>query len=191
MQQLALKVLAERKPRLVTVDGKGEGLLACGGEKTVFLDLISGGPQLVIIGNGHVGQAVAKIADGCGWQVSVRDDRPLLEDSCGEFLQISDYAAPFSGLVPGEQSFVLIASRSHDTDLQALRAALDTSAAFIGLLGSSRKKAAFFAALREEGMTEEQLRRVASPVGLEIGASSPAEIAVSIMAQMIQIKESW
>ncbi len=193
MQRLALEVLVEGKPRLLTVAAEGEGLSACGGKKTVFFDPISGGPHLILIGNGHVGQAVAKIAVGCGWQVSVRDDRPLpAGGGFGEFTQITDYTEPFSGLLPGEETFVLIASRSHDTDLQALRAALKTSAAFIGLLGSSRKKTAFFAALREEGETEEQLGRVKSPVGLDIGASSPAEIAVSIMAQMIQKgKSRW
>ncbi len=186
VQHLALEVLAENEPRLVSFGEPEDGALACGGKVTIFLEPVVGAPSLLIIGNGHVGQALAGAADGCGWQVLIVDDRPPPIESPGQFCRIDGYENPFAGLSVTRETSIVIAGRSHAVDLQSLRAALATDAGFIGLLGSRKKKAAFFSTLQEEGMSEEQLARVETPVGLEIGAQTPAEIAVSIMARLIQ-----
>ncbi len=86
-------------------------------------------------------------------------------------------------------TWVVIASRSHESDAAALRAVVDSPAAYIGLLGSRRKVSLIFKALREAGVGEEQLARVYAPVGLDLGAETPEEIAVSIMAEMIMVRQ--
>jgi xanthine dehydrogenase accessory factor len=184
-QRLALEVLATGEPRLVSLDEGGDGGLACGGKLTVFLEPFAAGPSLFIVGNGHVGQALAVMAVSCGWRVRVFDDRSDPGTTSGQFYPITGYDDPFSGLLPGKKSCVVIASRSHEFDLQALRASLATEAGFIGLLGSRHKKESFFATLAGDGVTTEQLDRVETPVGVSIGAKTPAEIAISIMAGLI------
>lgn len=184
--ELALEVLAEDRPRLVSLGENEEGALACGGRLTVFFEPVSGPPGLFLIGNGHVGQTLARLAEDCGWQVRILDDRACPIDGPGQFIRVEGYEQPFVGLPVGKESCIVIAGRSHAVDLQSLRAALATDAGFIGLLGSRKKKAAFFSTLLEEGTGKEQLARVQTPVGLEIGARTPAEIGISIMAQLIE-----
>jgi xanthine dehydrogenase accessory factor len=186
MVRLCFEVLASGESRLVTYTEDGDGGLACGGKVTAFLEPVIAGPRLIVVGCGHVGQALAGLADSCRWQVIVLDDRKQGCETAGQFYPLEDYDDPFAGLRVGKKDCLVIAGRSHGVDLQTLRAALATDAGFIGLLGSAKKKAAFFATLQKEGVGEEQLARTKTPVGLDIGARTPAEIAVSIMAQLIE-----
>lgn len=185
VQRLALEVLTANETRLVSFDESGPSGLTCGGKSSVLFEPLTAGPGLFIVGNGHVGMALAKIAESCSWQVRIFDDRPASDKTSGQLFRIDGYEDPFANFQLGAKSGIVIASRSHAFDLQSLRAALATNAGFIGLLGSRKKKSAFFSTLRNEGVTEEQLARVETPVGISIGANSPAEIAVSIMAQLI------
>ncbi len=190
MIRLAAEVSASGEARLVTYAENGENGLACGGRATVFLEPLQQGKRLFVIGCGHVGRSLAGLADSCGRQVFILDDRKQGITGSGQFRLLENYDEPFSGLRIGKRDMLVIAGRSHAVDLQTLRAALATEAGFIGLLGSKKKKAAFFATLLQEGVHEEQLARVHCPVGLPIGAHSPAEIAVSIMAQLIEYQNN-
>lgn len=190
IQQLAQEVLTENRPRLVVVEEQGEEGLTCGGRMSVFLEPLRTGPRLVIVGSGHVGQALAKTAQSCNWQVLVADDRTISVEEPWPFVQLKDYTDPFTKMQVQSEDCIVICSRSHATDLETLRAALNTEVRFLGLLGSRKKKTAFWKTLQDEGVTTEQLSRVVTPVGLDIGAGSPAEIAVSIMAQLIQYRSS-
>jgi len=185
VQRLALNALTANETRLVSLDESGGDGLTCGGRSSVLFEPLMTGPDLFIVGNGHVGQALAVIAESCSWLVRVLDDRSAPDRTSGQFYRLEGYENPFADFQPGEKSGIVIASRSHAFDLQVLRAALTTDAGFIGLLGSRKKKAAFFSTLQNEGVSEEQFARVKTPVGISIGAESPAEIAVSIMAQLI------
>ena len=171
-----------------------EGGLVCGGTVLVYIEAVVPEPRLVILGAGHVGRALAKVARFCGFHVVLMDDRP-------EFLQPGSNPDA-QELVPGDftracenipvdaGTFIVVATRGHNHDLDAVRSALGTSAGYIGLLGSRRKKALLRKKLREQGFSPEEIDRVITPVGLDIGSVSPQEIAVSIMAQIIQQRRS-
>jgi len=142
------------------------------------------------LGAGHVGKALAGLAVFSGFRVTVVDDREEYANRENipeaEALVVHDFRTVFSGLRVDETCYIVIATRGHNHDLDALKAALETNARYVGLLGSRRKKALLFRTLQEEGFSKENIERVLVPVGLPIGSVTPEEIAVSIMAQIIQ-----
>lgn len=162
---------------------------ACGGCMTVFIEPQGCRPLLVMFGAGHVGRAMTALANGCGFRVVVVDDRP---DYADQVLLPGAYeiiCAPigdaFGRLKLDAESFVVIATPGHLHDFDAVRGCLATGAGFIGLLGSRRKREALLETLEREGFDASQQARVITPVGLEIGAQTPEEIAVSIVGQLI------
>ncbi len=181
--RLAADIAASGEPRLLTLEPE-EGDHACGGRMTLFFEPLGAGIELLVVGNGHVGGALARQARLLGWPVRIFDDRPERAEGPGCTL-VAGYAEPFASGRIAASTAIVICTRSHDFDLQAVRAALATDAGFIGLLGSRRKRDAFFATLGKEGVDETALSRVHVPVGLDIGAVTPAEIAISIAAQLI------
>ncbi len=190
MVDLAGDVLNSGEPQLITYAEDENAGLACGGRATVFLEPLQTGNRLFVIGCGHVGGALARLAVDCALVVTVLDDRKEACETDGRFRLLENYDDPFADLDIGKRDMLVIAGRSHAVDLQVLRAALATETEFIGLLGSKKKKDAFFATLRKEGISDEQLARVRCPVGLSIGAKTPVEIAVSIMAQLIEYQNN-
>ena len=146
-----------------------------------------------IIGGGHVSVPTAHLAAMVGFSVVVLDDRPEFADPARfpdafEVRQVDDYDHPLQGFPVDEDSFVVIVTRGHLYDKEALAEALKTSAGYIGMIGSKRKRQAIYKALLDEGFTNDDLERVHSPIGLPIDAETPEEIAVSIMAEMIQVR---
>ncbi len=163
---------------------------ACGGAMSVYVEPHVSVPHLVMFGAGHVGKAVAGLAKRCGFRVTVVDERP--ECTGREELPFADeiiccsVKEAFGRLRLGNESYVVIATPGHVHDFDAVRGALGTQAGFIGLLGSRRKRQALLTTLTEDGFAQEQRDRVVTPVGLEIGAETPEEIAVSIMGQLVR-----
>ncbi|MDA8432320.1 MAG: XdhC/CoxI family protein [Nitrospiraceae bacterium] len=166
------------------------GGLVCGGKVLVYIEPVIPEPRLIILGAGHVGRALAGIAKFAAFRTTVADDR-------GEFANkenvpeadeiiVHEFGEMFSRIFADENAYIVIATRGHNHDLDALKAALGTKAKYIGLLGSRRKRALLFKTLREAGYSEEDIGRVVTPVGLPIGSVTPEEIAISIMAQIIQ-----
>jgi xanthine dehydrogenase accessory factor len=140
------------------------------------------------VGAGHVGLALAALAAFAGYRVTLIDDRDMslpAGPAQTEQITINDYARPFEGLNVSHVTSIVIATRGHHHDLEALAAALRTPASYVGLLGSAKKKTAMATALTDMGFSNESLIRVQTPVGLSLGALSPEEIAVSIVAQLI------
>lgn len=166
---------------------------ACGGSMTLFVEPQGKRPLLVMFGAGHVGRAVAALAHGCGFRVTVVDERP--ECTTADLLPGADrvicasVADAFREIRLDTESFVVIATPGHIHDFAAVRGCLETEAGFIGLLGSRRKKEALLKALEEEGFDDRQRARIVTPVGLHIGAQTPEEIAVSIVGQLIARKK--
>jgi xanthine dehydrogenase accessory factor len=186
-----LRAMRDRRPRTLPFELiEEEGGLVCGGTILVYLEPVLPEPHLMILGAGHVGKMLAKLAGFTGFRVTVIDDReeyanrkniPEATD-----LLVRDFERPFEGLMVEKDTFIVVATRGHNHDLDALKAALETPAAYVGLLGSRRKRSLLFKALAEAGFSREDLERVIIPVGLEIGSTTPEEIAVSIMAQIIE-----
>jgi len=166
------------------------GGLVCGGRVTVFLEPLIPPPHLIILGAGHVGKALSSLAHFIGFRVIIVDNRaefasPSSVPSAHETVHV-EFADAFDRITVRDKTCVVVATRGHLHDLEALRAALKTEAGYIGLLGSKRKRALLFKMLREEGFSEGDIERIITPVGLSIGAITPEEIAVSIAAQLIE-----
>ena len=171
--------------------------MICGGSARVFVELLKAAPSLLVLGGGHVGLALARQAPALGYEVAVADDRR--EYSAPErfpanvraFQTNRHYMLPPEALRAGRDRYVAIVSRCWETDLAALRPWLSAEAPpakYVGLIGSARKVRGVFEKLRGEGVSEELLRRVHAPIGVAVGAVTPEEIAVSILAEMTAVR---
>ena len=165
-------------------------LLAYEGNELFVEPLVHPG-RIILAGAGHVALAVAGIADFVGFEVTVMDDRrEFANDSryplAREIRVLDSFDDCINGLGPDD--YVVIATRGHLHDRQVLAQALNTSAGYIGMIGSRRKREAIYDSLRREGFTYGDLARVHCPIGLDIGADTPEEIALSIMAELVQAR---
>lgn len=189
----ALQALTSGEPRLLEFILTEEHGFACGGSMTVFVEPCGQRPLLVLFGAGHVGRAIAPLANGCGFRVVVVDERPdcAVQDLLPGADKILCCAVPaaFEQLSLDRESAVIIATPGHLSDFDAVRGCLATEAGFIGLLGSRRKREALMQTLTQEGFDSDQCNRVVTPVGLDIGAQTPEEIAISIVAQLISLRK--
>jgi xanthine dehydrogenase accessory factor len=167
-----------------------EGGLVCGGNVLVYIEPLAPDPHLVILGAGHVGKTLAKLARFTGFRVTIADDRREFANQenvpDANDVLVTEFERAFEGMPVQENTFIVVATRGHNHDLDAVKASLRTCAGYVGLLGSKRKKALLFKALAESGFSEQDISRVIIPVGLEIGSTTPEEIGVSIMAQIVQ-----
>ena len=164
----------------------------CGGEVEVFVEPLLPKPQIIIAGGGHVGKAVAHLAHWLGFHVVVSDDRP--EFATPEAVPSADehIHCPLSELPSrtriDQNSYVLLTTRGMPVDIEGLPALVETDAAYIGVIGSRRRWEVCIDKLRASGMSDGDIARVTSPIGLELNAESPEEIAVSIMAEIIMLR---
>jgi xanthine dehydrogenase accessory factor len=165
-----------------------------GGEARVYLEVHDPTPELVIVGAGHIAQPLCRVGDLLGFRVHVLDDRP--EFATGERFPEAhrvvrvDFADPFADVRIGAVSHLVLVTRGHKYDFECLRRLVkaDPPPAYIGMIGSRRRVRATFAQLLDEGVDRERLATVRAPVGLDVGAEAPAEIAVSVCAELVQ---SW
>jgi xanthine dehydrogenase accessory factor len=193
----ALLAIRRGKPQLLRFDLTGDdaedGGLICGGSMEVYVEPILPDPALVIFGAGHVGRCVADIAKNVGFRILVVDDRVKYANRerfpNADALYVDGWETAFGQLPVNESSYLLIVTRGHQYDLACLRYALKSPAKYIGLMGSRRKIKLFYETLENEGIDPTQFKRVHAPVGIEIGAESPEEIAVSIAAQLIAVRK--
>ncbi|MEN6410150.1 MAG: XdhC family protein [Anaerolineaceae bacterium] len=164
----------------------------CGGSVTVYLEPILPKPCVVVIGGGHVGKAVAHLAKWLGFRVVVSDDRPELctpeaNPDADEFYPIPMEDLP-KHLQINSQTYLVLTTRGMNVDVPGVPALLDTAAGYIGIIGSRRRWVMSKKGMIEAGVTQEKIESIHSPIGLEIGAETPEEIAVSIMAEIIMIR---
>jgi xanthine dehydrogenase accessory factor len=171
--------------------------MICGGSARVYVELLKAQPSLVIFGGGHVGLALARFGCEMGYDVTVADDRAEYASSArfpasARVVQTGrDYGLPTGTIGPGRDRYVAIVSRCWETDLAALRpwVAEDAPAVrYLGLIGSSRKVRSVFERLRAEGVPPARLSAVRAPIGLNVGAVTPQEIAVAILAEMTAVR---
>jgi xanthine dehydrogenase accessory factor len=146
--------------------------------------------RMIIAGGGHVSRPTAQVAALAGFEVTVLDDRPEFSRPerfpwAAHVATIPDFLHCFANATPNPRTYVVIVTRGHLHDAAVLSQALATRAGYIGMIGSKRKRAEVYTALRAQGVSEEALTRVHCPVGLAVGAETPEEIAVSIVAECI------
>jgi xanthine dehydrogenase accessory factor len=160
----------------------------CGGTATVLLEVVERAPHLLVVGAGHCGRALARVARLTGWDVTVADERSAQLDPAAfpEGVRLVQVQDDYSDLpIPAPLDSVALVSRGHVTDGRAFRRLRGVPLAYLGMIGSKAKGKALFDELRAEGFSEEELARAHSPIGLPIGAESPEEIAISIVAELI------
>ena len=189
----ARQVMFEEKPRRFLFDltdsSNLEAGLICGGKVEIFIEPILATPTAYIFGAGHISKSISKIATLAGFNTVIIDNRPQYanRERFPEAMEIygDSFEVAFEKISPNEFSYLVIVTRGHLEDQNVLRWAVKTRARFIGMIGSRFKKKSIFENLKAEGASEEQLARVFSPLGIDISAILPEEIAVSIVAQMI------
>lgn len=186
----ALKSLEDGEPRTIEMkleeEEKGGVGMKCGGEIEVSIEVLQPTPELVLVGGGEVAVAVAELAEEVGFDLSVVD--PFAEES--DFPSSAEVISEsvedgMSEIEITPQSYIVIITR-HKYDEPALMEALETDAAYIGLMGSENRVRSQFETLEEKGIGREDLSRVNAPTGLDIGAESPKEVAVSIIAEIVK-----
>ena len=164
----------------------------CGGVVDVFVDVVHPRPVLLVVGAGHVAMPLAEMGHMCGFRVIVVDDRPdmLSEERFPHADEriVGEIVETLQGLPVTPSNHIVIVTRGHAHDEGALRTVIGSTAAYLGMIGSRRKVKTVFDHLRAGGVDETLLRRVHAPVGLDIGAQSPAEIALSILAEIIMLR---
>jgi xanthine dehydrogenase accessory factor len=194
--QAAREVITGEKPRTLSFDlnqdPKYDTGLVCGGTLEIFIEPVLPMPLLYIFGAGHVAIELFKTARNAGFDCIVTDDRESyanIERFPGALEVIAkDYDEALAELAPSESSYVVIATRGHRDDMRILRWAVQTQARYIGMVGSKRKAITVFRELTREGLKPELFERVHSPVGLDIGAITPEEIGVAIVAELIAMR---
>jgi xanthine dehydrogenase accessory factor len=167
--------------------------LICGGTLEVFVEPILPQPMLYLFGGGHVSMAVAKAASAAGFGIGIVDDRESFanEERFPMAQEIyKSYENAFERIRPNASSYLVIVTRGHKEDMRVLAWAVRTQARYLGMIGSKRKVLSVYKALENEGYKAEEFERVYAPMGLEIGALSPEEIAVSIAAELVAVRRN-
>jgi xanthine dehydrogenase accessory factor len=192
----AREAITARQPQMVRYelsdDFAQETGLICGGQMDVYIEPIEPSPELYIVGAGHVGTELARVAQTVGFQVHVVDDREKFANrerfpDAAEVV-VEDVPAWLTRTAFSPHAYVVIVTRGHTNDLEALRALAPRPLRYLGLIGSRAKVARIYDALMADGVPAEQLKQVHAPIGLDIGAVTPSEIAVSILAELIAVK---
>jgi xanthine dehydrogenase accessory factor len=192
----AREAIQSRRPQLVHYelddDFAQETGLICGGQMDVYIEPIEPSPELYIVGAGHVGFHLAKIAHEVGFRIHVVDDREKFANAdrfpSAVEIVVDDIPAWIARANLPPHAYAVIVTRGHTNDLEALRALAPRELRYLGLIGSRAKVARIYDALAEDRMSPEALARVHAPIGLDIGAVTPQEIAVSILAELIAVK---
>ena len=193
----AKEVMHKEAPRKMVFNLNNEATydngLICGGTLEVFVEPILPQPMLYLFGGGHVSMAVAKAAHAAGFGVGVVDDREAFANA-ERFPMAQEihttYEDAFEKIRPHAATYLIIVTRGHKEDMRVLGWAVRTPARYVGMIGSKRKVLSVYRALENDGYRPEEFQRVYAPMGLEIGALAPEEIAISIVAELIAVRRN-
>ena len=168
--------------------------LICGGQLNVFVEPVIPAPRAFIFGGGHVSKSLSKVARIAGFETVIIDDREAFANKErfpeADEIYSGDYEDVFPQLTVHGSSYIVIVTRGHRDDMRVLRWAVTTNAKYISMIGSRRKTISIVHALEAEGFEREQFERIFAPMGLEIGAITPEEIAVSVVAEMVAVRRA-
>jgi xanthine dehydrogenase accessory factor len=170
-----------------------EGLI-CGGQLNIFVEPVVPQPQAFIFGGGHVSKSISKVATIAGFSTSIVDNREAFANPErfpeADATYAEEYEDVFPKLPVTASSYLIIVTRGHRDDMRVLRWAVTTQARYIAMIGSKRKTISVIHELEHEGFPRDAFERIFAPMGLEIGAQSPEEIAISVVAEMIAVRRS-
>lgn len=193
----AKEVMQKEVPRKLVFHLNNEATydngLICGGTVEIFLEPILPQPVVYLFGAGHVSTAVAKAAHSAGFGVGVIDDREAFANAQRFPMAQEIYTSfddAFQKLRPNSSSYLVIVTRGHKEDMRVLAWAVRTQARYVGMIGSKRKVLSVYRALEKEGYRLDEFQRVFAPMGLDIGALSPEEIALSIVAELVAVRRN-
>jgi xanthine dehydrogenase accessory factor len=188
----ASEAITTETPRTISCGEMNSPAQAPEGAAEIFLDPFLPPPTLVIVGGGHIAVPLAQIASILGFSVVVTDNRPSFASKArfpsAEEIIVGDPEAVLRAYRVTPHTHFVLVTRAHSHDVQALRAIVDSPAAYIGMIGSQRRVWAVFKLLHDEGYTAEKLARVRAPIGLDLQGESPAEIALAIMAEIVMLR---
>ena len=192
----AREVIATEKPKHMTFSlgqdaAYDEGLI-CGGQLNVFIEPVVPQPRALIFGAGHVSKSLGKVAQLAGFSVTIVDDREQFANRErfpeAEQIYADEYEQVFPKLEINSNCYLIIVTRGHRDDMRVLRWAITTDARYIAMIGSKRKTISIIKEFEKEGVARELFERIHAPMGLEIGAITPEEIAISVAAEMIAMR---
>ena len=194
----AREVIETEKPRHLSFSlgqdaAYDEGLI-CGGQLNIFVEPVIPQPRAFVFGGGHVSKSISKVATLAGFSTSIIDNREAFANAErfpeAEATYAEEYEEVFPKLPVNSSSYIIIVTRGHRDDMRVLRWAVNTPARYIAMIGSKRKTISVVHELEKEGIPREAFDKVFAPMGLEIGAELPEEIAISVVAEMIAVRRA-
>lgn len=191
-QQQCLEAIRTKKTKLLTYNYFGEkGQSVCGGQIKVFVEPFINPNKLILCGAGHIGLPFSMICKILDYHVTLIDNRKQFANknrfAHADQILMGPYKDKLKQCRVDENTYIMIVTQGNEFDYDCLEFALSTNAGYIGVISSKAKRIKFFKRLKEAGLTQKSLNRINIPAGIDIGAESPAEIAVSIAAEMIKI----
>jgi xanthine dehydrogenase accessory factor len=194
----AREVIDTEKPRHLTFslgqDAAYDNGLICGGQLNIFVEPVTPQPRAYIFGGGHISKNISKMAALAGFSTVVVDDREAFANADrfpeADETYAESYESVFPKLPVTSSSYLIIVTRGHRDDMRVLRWAVTTDARYIAMIGSKRKTISVVHELEKEGSPREMFSKIFAPMGLEIGAETPEEIAVSVVAEMIAVRRA-
>jgi xanthine dehydrogenase accessory factor len=195
---VAREVIETEKPRHLHFslgqDAAYDNGLICGGQLDVFVEPVIPQPTAIVFGAGHISKSLAKVAGLAGFRTVVVDDREMFANRerfpDADEVYAGEYEQVFPQLIVNETTYLIIVTRGHRDDMRVLKWAVGTNARYISMIGSKRKVINVIRELEKEGIPSEAFERIFSPMGLDIGAVTPEEIAVSVVAEMIAVRRN-
>lgn len=193
----ALEVISSGQAKLVSYtmtaeDAENDGLI-CGGTVEIFIEPILSDPQIIIMGAGHLGKAIARLAGPLGFEVVVMDDRESFASRQhfpdADQIIVDSFDSGLKHVKIRKDSFILVVTRGHSHDQLATESAIQTEARYVGMVGSRRKIKIIVEALLKKGISPAAFRRLYAPIGLDIGSETPEEIAISVLAELIALRK--
>jgi xanthine dehydrogenase accessory factor len=194
LRKEALAVAASMRPRTIEIALTKELGMCCGGSMTFFVEALRVRPPLILLGAGHCAQALCALAARAGFAVTVADPREELataERFPDADTRVDDYEPSDLDTLPfGADAFVVIATHDHQVDQQLVERVIDRPSRYLALVGSRRKAMLTRERCLNKGIAQQSVERLRCPAGLDIGAETPEEIALSIVAEMVQVRRT-
>ena len=194
----AREVMETEKPKHMSFnlgqDAAYDNGLICGGQLDVFVEPVIPPPRAIVFGAGHISKSLCKIASLAGFSTTIVDNRDSFANHErfpeADEIVAEEYEDVFPKLTIHESTYLIIVTRGHRDDMRVLRWAATTQARYVAMIGSKRKVISVVKELEKDGLSRGQLDRIHAPMGLEIGAISPEEIAISVAAEMIAVRRN-